>query len=202
MRRRYWAGLAILALVAALWVSCGDDGDEATPQDGQAPAATEADSQVVPVATAAGTAVMAVDAVSGGEINATADIAGTDPFDVDVDILDATIGYQGYQYYLEWDPEVLAFDNHADQEPEDLDLCANPKVEESRIAAGCARVTDTTTFAGPVGTLTFHCVASGTSLLHLVTSGERPVSFSTAMAPRGLLIPTELRDASVTCPGP
>jgi hypothetical protein len=144
---------------------------------------------------------MVVDAVSGGEITATVEVSASVPFQVDVDIRGATVGYQGYQYYLEWDPKILAFDGHTDLKPAGLDLCANPTRFESTVAAGCANTTEATTFAGAVGTITFHCVSGGTSPLHLVPSGESPASFSTALAPRGLVIPTNLTDASVTCLG-
>jgi hypothetical protein len=144
---------------------------------------------------------MVVDAVSGGEVNAAVEVPAASPFQVDVDVLAVTAGYQGYQYYVEWDPKVLAFDGHTDLKPGDLNLCATPKSSESSLAAGCVRTTETTTFSGPVGSITFHCVSSGTSPVHLVGSAERPNSFSTAMAPRGLTIPTELTDASVTCLG-
>jgi len=144
---------------------------------------------------------MVIDAVTGGEVDAAIVVPGEAPFQVDIDILGATIGYQGYQYYLEWDPEVLAFDEHTDLKPGGLDLCATPNVTESRVAAGCVSSTETATFSGPVATIAFHCVSGGTSPLHLVGTAERPTSFSTAMAPRGVVIPTELTDASVTCQG-
>ena len=199
MTRKPWAGLAILALVAAILSSCGGDEDTSTPGVVTTPGASSTESATPPQEVAAGSARMVLDAVSGGEINATAEITGAGPFNVDVDILAPTMGYQGYQYYLQWDPELLAYDGHKDLKPESLDLCANPTAIENRVAAGCARATETTTFAGPVGTATFHCVGEGTSLLHLLPSEERPASYSTVLAPRGVVIPTELTDASVTC---
>jgi hypothetical protein len=144
---------------------------------------------------------MAVDAVSGGEIAAATEVRGGGPFEIDINILRATTGYQAYQYYLEWDPNLLALDGHRDLKPDGLELCANPAISADVVAAGCLSVTEPTTFAGPVSTITFHCVANGTSVLHLLTSAEDPASFSTAMAPRGVVIHTDLTDASVTCVG-
>lgn len=191
MGRKCWVGLAVLAVAAAVWSSCGGD-DETKPSEVTAPA----------VVYAEGTAEMVVDAVSGGEITATAEVRGTDPFEVDVNILGATAGYQGYQYYLNWDPNVLALDDHRYLEPASLDLCATAAIFDDRVAAGCVRLEDVTMFAGSVGTISFHCASSGTSPLHLMTSEERPASFSGVLAPRGLIISTELTDASVTCLGP
>jgi hypothetical protein len=226
MARKGWAGLLVLAVVATVWSSCG--GDETGPTklttpvvsptkaagvpsgtaEGTAEPTGPATSVVpptkaagVPAQTASGTAKMVVDAVSGGEINATAEVRGTGPFAVDISILGATIGYQGYQYYLEWDPKTLAFDSHTYLKPAGLGLCATASTSANRLAAGCVNQNETTTFAGPVGTITLHCIANGTSSLHLMTSGEQPASFSTTMAARGLIIPTELTDASVTCLG-
>lgn len=198
MTRKLWAGLAVLALVAAALSSCGGDEDTST-SGAQTTPGTGATEGAPPQEVAAGSARMVVDAVSGGEADATVEVTGAGPFDVDIDILAPSMGYQGYQYYLQWDPKLLAYDGHNDLKPESLDLCANPTVVENRVAAGCARATETTRFAGPVGTATFHCVGEGTSLLHLLTSQDRPASFSTVLAPRGVVIPTELTDASVTC---
>jgi len=194
--RKSWISLAVLAVVAAVWSSCG--GEETTPSE----LTTPVEDARAPVETAEGTAEMVVDAVSGGEVNASAEVQGTSPLEVDINILGATIGYQGYQYYLEWNPELLAFDGHTDLKPAGLDLCATPTTSADRVAAGCISVAETTMFAGPVSTITFHCISNGTGPLHLVTSGESPASFSTTMAPRGVIIPTELTDASVTCLGP
>jgi hypothetical protein len=210
--KRFWASLAVLALLAVVLSSCG--GEETTPP-GQPPGVTEttapsglstpgvAPTEGIPepARVKEGNAEMVVDAASGGEVTATAEVSGSAPFQVDVDIRGATVGYQGYQYYLEWDPKILAFDGHEDVKPAGLDLCANPTRFDSTVAAGCVNTTEATTFAGAVGTLTFHCVSGGTSPLHLVSEGESPNSFSTALAPRGLVIPTNLMDASVTCLG-
>lgn len=199
MGKRSWAGLAVLALLAALWSSCG--GEETTPAGSLTPGVPATGSSPGAAQVAEGTAEMLVDAVSGGEITATVEVSGSTPFQVDISIRGATTGYQGYQYYLEWDPKVLAADSHVDLKPVGLDMCAAANITVDRLAAGCVNAAGTTTFAGPVGTITFHCANTGTSALHLVTSADRPATFTTAMAPRGLIIPTSLTDASVTCLG-
>lgn len=188
MGKRAWASLAVLVLLAFAWTSCGDD-------------ETGSNKVVTPVVASEGTAEMAVDAVSGGEITAATEVRGTGPFDIDINVLAATTGYQAYQYYLEWDPNLLALDEHRDLKPDGLELCAKPAISADVVAAGCVNVTEATTFAGPVSTITFHCVANGTSVLHLLTSAEDPASYSTAMAPRGVVVQTNLTDASVTCLG-
>ena len=191
-----WTLVVFLFLAVALVVSCGgDDGEPspAAPQDGQAAPSG-------PVPTVTGTTAMAVDAISGGPVDATRTVTGTATFDVDIVIMNVDPEYQGYQYWLIWDPEVLALDGQADLEPDSLDMCAAPATTENRVAAGCLRTAGPTTFAGPVNTATFHCVGDGTSQLHLLTS-EEEASFTTTLLWDGRVIDTALTDASVTCEG-
>ncbi len=145
---------------------------------------------------------MAVDTVSGGAVDAARVVTGSSPFDVDTVILSAAGGYQGYQYLVQWDPAVLAYEGRKDLKPAGLELCASVDATENTAYGGCARTGDTTTdYTGPVDTLTFHCVADGTSTLHLVTLTDDPDFGSTALGFGGLTIETTLNDASVTCQG-
>ena len=143
---------------------------------------------------------MAVDAVSGGGIDTSRAVSGTrTPFGVDIVITGAGTGYQGYQYYLEWDPDVLAYDTETTLSPGGLTICGVPAATDSTVFAGCVRQSGTTTFTGPVSTVSLHCVGDGTSPLHLKTMVQEPALGSTTIGPYGVLINTSLADASVIC---
>lgn len=149
---------------------------------------------------------MAVDAVSGGPIDGTGTVIGGAPFIVDIVITQALSAYQGYQYMLEWDPAVLAFDSQTHLKPADLTDCSTPILTDRTVFAGCMRSsgttsTDTTPFTGPVNTVTLHCVAAGTSPLHLRTRAEEPDLGTGFLGAGGEIIDCCLRDASVTCEG-
>lgn len=189
VNRKVWAWWTLFFVIGGLLVSCGDgDGDG------------EAEPATTPVpGVSLGEAEIAVDAVSGGTVDATRTVTGTGPFEVDVVIVSTTEGYQGYQYKLRWDEAVLAYDGQTDLKPADLDLCATPTVRGSTVYGGCVRVSDNTTFTGPVNTLTLHCLSTGTSPLHLMTRTEDPHFGSGTLGFAGVSIPTTLTDASVTC---
>jgi hypothetical protein len=146
---------------------------------------------------------MAVDAVSGGGVDPSRTVTGTAPFNVDIVITVAGQAYAGYQYSLKWNPAVLAFDSQTDLMPtgSGLNLCASPTIYEDRVQGGCVRTSGTTTFTGPVNTVTLHCVANGPSPLHLVTMVEDPDFGTTTLGIGGVTIATALTDASVTCTG-
>ena len=141
-----------------------------------------------------------VDAVSGGGIDSARSVSGSgDPFPLDIVITSAGTSYQSYQYYLQWDPDVLAYDAQTNLSPSGLVLCATPTITGQTVWAGCSRQTGTTTFAGPVNTVSLHCVGDGTSPLHLRTLGEDVVLGTTTLAQYGVTIDTSLTDAAVTC---
>lgn len=204
---RPWVALGLLVLAGSLLVSCGGDSGEAP--EATAPPGLEAQVPGTPwegfeeteetspvVRNGAG---MAVDAVPGGAVDATATVTGTSSFDVDVVMDKAVSGYQGYQYKLQWDPAVLAYDGQKDLKPAQMVLCANPTTTESTVYTGCIRVSEDTTYTGPINTVTFRCIASGTSPLHLVSLTEEWDFGSTAIGYAGVTIETSLVDASVTC---
>lgn len=171
--KRFWTSLAVLFLLAALL----------------APRSV----------TASSLAAMAVDAVPGGGIDSSRTVTGTDPFDVDIVITEATTLYQGYQYKLQWDAAVLAFDVETHLMPAELSLCPGAFVEGNTVIAGCVRELGVTTFTGPVSRATFHCLGAGTSPLHLISLAEDAAYGSSVLAAGGDIIETALADAQITC---
>jgi hypothetical protein len=190
MISRQWMAVALMLFAGGLLVSCGGGGEEGTEgqQGGPPPVIQDG-------------ATMTVDAVSGGAVDASRIVDGAAPFDADVVITKAVSGYQGYQYFVQWDPAVLAYDGQKDLKPEGLELCAEPVLDTDRVYGGCARTSENTNYTGPTNTLTFHCVADGVSPLHLVTLTEDPNFGATNLGYAGQTIETELVDASVTCQG-
>jgi hypothetical protein len=142
-------------------------------------------------------ATMAVDAVPGGGVDSGRTVTGTAPFDVNIVMTAASAPYQGYQYKLDWDPAVLALDSQTDLEPEGLDLCAN--TPERPAFGGCARASGTVTFTGALSKLSFHCLSTGTSPLHLMTKAQDPQFPSSALGLGGAEIETTLVDAQISC---
>jgi len=190
MISRQWVALALLLFAGGLLVSCGGGGEEGTEgqQGGPPPVIQDG-------------AALAVDAVSGGAVDTTRIAAGAAPFDADIVVTKAVSGYQGYQYFVQWDPAVLAYEGQKDLKPEGLEICATPVLDTDRVYSGCARVSENTNYTGPMNTLTFHCVADGASPLHLITLVEDEHFGSTALGYAGQTIETELANASVTCQG-
>ena len=190
MNRNVWRLLAISVVAVGLLAACG--GDE-TPS--RAPSTA-----VPPVPAFVGTGAMAVDAVSGGLVDASRVVTGSDPFDVDIDIVSVDPGYQGYQYKLQWDPSILAYNDQKHLMPVELTFCADPVfMGASDVYAGCARAGGDTTFVGPLNTVTMHCIGAGVSPLHLKTMTEDPDFGTTVIGDMGILVKTALTDASVTC---
>jgi hypothetical protein len=142
---------------------------------------------------------MLLDAVSGGATDSSRTVTGTDPFEVDLVVSRASSPYQGYQYQVQWDPKVLAYDDQRDLKPAGLELCAAGAKGDDSFFSGCARPSDSTDFTGPVNTLTFHCIADGTSTVHLVKLAEDEDFGSSVLGFGGVIIETTLTDALVTC---
>jgi hypothetical protein len=144
---------------------------------------------------------MGVDAVSGGALDGHRTVTGTGTFNVDVLVRKADTDYPGYQFTLQWDPAVLAFNSLTQLKPAGLILCSSDSTA-STLFSGCAVYPGTANFfTGPTDTITMHCVANGVSALHLQTLVENPGFGSTTMAVGGGNINTGLTDASVTCQG-
>jgi hypothetical protein len=143
---------------------------------------------------------MGVDADPNGDVDAHRTVTGSDPFNVDVLVRKAVTAYQGYQFTLQWDPAVLAFNSLTQKKPADMIMCSSDSTA-STVFSGCAAIATSSTFTGPTDTITMHCVGNGVSALHLWTLAESPGFGSVTMAMGGGNINTGLTDASVTCQG-
>jgi hypothetical protein len=128
-------------------------------------------------------------------------VVGTTPFTVDVLVRQANTGYQGYQYFLQWNPAILAYDSQTDLMPASLTSCAGATVYADSVYATCSRSSGLTTFTGPVNTVTLHCLADGGSALHLITLVENAAFGTGTVDDSAAFINTGLTDASVTCTG-
>jgi len=162
---------------------------------------------ISPPAVASPSDAMAVDAIPGGGVDPQRVVTGTDRFDVDISVTDASTPYQGYTFALRWDPAVLAYDGYTDLMPADLTICGPTQAAADWAGAGCVRATGEITFTGPVTRVSLHCVANGTSPLHLVTLEENPAFGTSTLAQVGFFVDTVLVDAQITCtaaggPGP
>lgn len=196
MMDKGWVALGLLLVAGGLLVSCGGGGEEVPTQT--SPVGLESRTPPPVIQNGAG---MAVDAVSGASVDANRTVTETPTFDVDVVVDKAVSGYQGYQYMIQWDPAVLAYEGQEDLKPEGLELCAEPTPRENTIYGGCARISENTNFTGPIHKVSFRCVAEGTSPLHLVSLTENEHFGSTILGFAGVTIDTDLTDASVTCQG-
>lgn len=194
---RSWIAVALLLLAGGLLVSCGGGGEEAP--EGASPEARAEEGGPPPVITNGGG--MVVDAISGGAVDASRSVTEASPFDVDIVVDKAASGYQGYQYMLQWDPAVLAYEGQEDLKPAELELCAAATARENTVYGGCARVSENTNYTGPMNTVTFRCVADGTSPLHLMSLTEERQFGCTTLGYAGVVVETTLTDASVTCQG-
>jgi len=173
-KNRVWTSMAFLLLLVAL----------AAPRS----------------VTASGSVAMAVDALPGGGIDSSRTVAGTAPFDVDIVITNASEAYQGYQYKLQWDAAVLAYDSQAYLMPAELSFCAHDiDLVGNTVYAACAREAGTTTFTGPVSRVTFHCLGSGASPLRLMSLAEDAAFGSHVLGEGGADIETALASAQITC---
>ncbi len=154
----------------------------------------------VPTTTAAGTNKIALDAIPGGGVDASRTVTGTGPFDVDLLISEVGEAYKAYQQYTQWNPALLAIDNAVFLYPDGLVLCGQRVTAADSVQGGCAGMS-ATSYVGVVETFTFHCLADGTTTLHLVTLVEDPQFGTTTVRAPGDIIDTQLVDAQVTCQG-
>jgi len=184
----------VLVMLAQVGLSCAGE-----PNGPTGPTPTPGGPTPTPVPVLPSNNAMAVDAISGGGVDLSRTVTGGAPFGVGIAITNGSSAYQGYQYQLQWDPSVLAFDGQTNLAPPDFSLCARPTVAENTVYGGCDGPSGTTTFTGTVNTLTFHCLANGASALHLATSLEDLHFATTTFAPGGIAFATGLTDASVTC---
>jgi hypothetical protein len=151
--------------------------------------------------TAQGPNAMGVDAIEGGTVDLTRTVTDTAQFNVSVNVTTAGEAYMAYQYTLEWDPAVVAYDSatHLIPTGSGLGTCSDPVTDVNWVYASCSRSSGTTSFTGAVESVTLHCVAAGTSALHLQSADENPAFGTTTVDSDGAYISTDVADASVTC---
>jgi hypothetical protein len=125
------------------------------------------------------------------DIDSTRTVTDTNPFWTDVVITKAGEGYMQYRFKLEWDPAVLAYDDHEQFFNPFTWVCTTPNVTSSSVTVTCTASAGLK-WTGPANAVQFHCVGNGTSTLHL---GSGTGMFDSS----GLPIATSLTDASVTC---
>ncbi len=178
-------GGGVLATLAVLAVVAGDGFTEAQAQ--------------------AGTNAMAVDAVSGGGVDGSVVVPAGGAFTVDLVITAAPTPYAGYGAKIEFNGGVINYDSFVYAPLGGTTLSAAATLVNDGCGPGCdrlqfgsARPSDTTSETGVAGTVTFHCVAEGSTMLHLLPPGEG-VNHSTLLGLGGVIIPTSLTDAQVTC---
>jgi len=206
-RVRKWWPYLLLVIIGAALVACGGGGDNDTPMAGEATKAITSATATVEVPTPEeppgeqALARMAIDAIAGDEVDESLTGTGEQFFEVDIVTEEAGPGYQGYQYWLEWDPGVLEYEGAEDFKPEELSLCATPSPARGVLYGGCVRVSGDTFFVGPLSRVTFKCVGKGTSSLHLKPIAEDPHFGTSLLTYRGAVVATALFDASVTCEG-
>jgi hypothetical protein len=164
---------------------------------------------------------MGVDPIPGGfpEVDAFRVVSGGTTFQVDVLIRTAGTAWAGWQAYLAWDPDVVAYVPDVN-DPDDLPpgiaytglgsavLNATPSEADfdadtvnDSVQFSTARASGTSTATGAVASVSLHCVANGTSSLHLVTLAEDAAFGTKTLQSGGGGISTGLTDSSVTCEG-
>jgi uncharacterized repeat protein (TIGR01451 family) len=194
MVKTKWALLAFTAIAVALLVSFGRPADKAfaacaDPLNNCM--AVDADQTVEPTVEAAATYAVGA------------------PFQVSFDITQAATAWAGYNLVV--DHAGLTFiptsDVSGDTVLESWDYTGlggtslNAVVsvpQPDRLQGGSAKASGTTTATGEAVIATFQCDAPGTPVLHLATSAEA-VTFSTTLAAGGVVITTDLTDATINC---
>jgi hypothetical protein len=178
-----------------------------TPTDTPTPTPTPTDT-ATPTATPTPTPApneLAMDAdPSDADVDGSALRGIGDTFDVSVNVTRAGLAYNGYQAKAQFNPGILQFqwvDPNGVQYSGlgGMSLDADAVVAADNVFAGSALESGETTATGQAHLLRFQCVGEGTSPLHLMTLGEEPIFGSTTIAPLGDMIPTDLKDAEVTC---
>jgi len=125
-------------------------------------------------------------------------VTGGGNFDVSINVTAATILYDTYQWKLVWDPSVLALNAGAHSTGGLFSSCADFTATASDVATFCGPSAGEQAFIGVVDTLTFHCIATGTSSLHLLSLAEDGANGTTTIASGGT-VGTDLTDATITC---
>jgi hypothetical protein len=160
-------------------------------------------------ATASSSVGMAVDAIPGGAVDAGVSVAVGAAFQVDVVITGASIPYQGYQAFLSWDdtlvtsadPVGVTYTGVGGMTLNSVPVAVDADIDTviDGVHLGSANGEAATTATGAVAAVGLHCVANGTSALHLIKLSEDPGFGTTALGTGGVTIETGLTDAQVTC---
>jgi hypothetical protein len=178
-----------------------------------------------PTPTATATPTPARDAM-GVDANANTELVDTtaihladQEFDVGIDVTWGLANWQGWQATLQYNPSVLewvpTFDSDGDTTKDcvtytglggaTLDSCPSGQSDRDgdtvydSLFVGTGLPGDTTTATGQVAVMRFDCRGSGTSPLHLVTLVEDLDFGSTMLGQGGVIVPTDLADATITC---
>jgi hypothetical protein len=169
--------------------------------------------------------LMSVDAVSGGDIDATRQVAAGSEFDVDIHIQhggSSGLEYAGYGAGVCFDSDILNFvptqDMNDDTIPESWTYTGLGQMYiEGSVTAGGVRCpadladtglyggairpagTGTTSASGAAVTARFACVDAGVTTIHLATQEEDADFYSMTMELSAAALPTDLADATITC---
>jgi hypothetical protein len=218
MKLRLFPVVLVLAGLAGLvGVACGGAEKATTPPS---PAMSPWPTVVQPTTTAEGTPAGPVPTTPGtpaqpgqGVASVVIDVdpstpevdvgprtfAVGDTIAVDVVVLSSPMAYNAYQYQLSWNTSVLEFREEKGVSPE-LEMCLTTvRPMPDSVYGACLNPKASVTYTGPVSEVTFVCVGTGESDLHLVGSLEDNQFFTALGAEAGIPIPTALQDASVKC---
>jgi hypothetical protein len=159
------------------------------------------------------TNAMAVDAVAGGSVDAGRTVSDSTPFDISIHVTLAGTEYWAYGVVLEYDSAVINFVPVTTKKVTyvngaDSGLNINATAMDSAAAGSLRRVEmgssasdAATTWVGEVVKVRYQCVAPGTTGLVMipVDPGPPSVNNSTTLGAGGVLIGTDLINATVTC---
>lgn len=144
--------------------------------------------------------IMAVDADPGtAAIDSARSVTSGATFDVSINVAAAGAAYVGYQFSLRWDAAVLAFVSGAHlSDAAGFTFCNLSFFQEdpSHVAFFCAGAP--TNYVGQHDRLTFQCVGTGATTLHLESSTEGSGS-GTYTVSEDNLIETGTQDAQIGC---
>lgn len=225
--RRPVVRLIVAVAVAALVAACGSGDDSTRPEGSVAADPTGGPNGITPTGPDATLlagvtpppvvrTVVAIDTnASTPDVDGASVYASGGEFTIAFVIVEAGASYQGYQFDIEWDGEIVGYTGIEHLKPEGLETCSPTRTfasdgDESgaatenvnRVAAFCLNTQlAPTTFTGPVSTITLSCKTAGETTLHLLTTDEGTI---------GTLIQTQseeesyehtltLNDATITC---
>jgi hypothetical protein len=227
--RKPIARLIVAVAVAALVAACGsgDDGNGGPRPEGTVAAdPTGGPNGIAPTPNAtllAGVTpppivrtVVAIDAdANTPDVDGAGVYASGGEFTIAFVIVEAGASYQGYQFDIEWDGEILGYAGIEHLKPEGLETCSPTRTfasgtgepgaaseQTNRVAAFCLNTElAPTTFTGPVSTIALKCTTPGETTLHLLTTGEGTIgtAVQTQSEEESYEHTLTLNDATITC---